>query len=454
MKTSEQPRHDDKPANTANAVDMKTPSVLQELDLCCPSDKQPFASHPKERNAIKSRGENKIYSYDTLNKWHFVHRKRIAISTNVELKDPPTKNSLDEELEEGKIFVACPAIDREADRWTKLARMPAQIEEKLSDEDKKTIAKAREQFLPDTTPVNIIQEGFFSSAIKFINHPMFPALLLVGFFVVGFIFAGVFLFEFLTKFIRISWCRDLLGSETNNINLPPTPFEKAWLPAIQNVTQKAMSIGASYASVLLSLEGRLIYAIKNSLAESTAATLLSFCTAQISSFIWQAERIKHDKQHACMNALHKCRNIQEEESFCLQFQSRTNEDKPLRDLRNDQCLQSKRTHQMAFRLFEINRLNQLSLRDTNLLDPLSFEKGEKYCKQNLKECSDREKKSDRVKKQEHPCRLFPNDKEKDKKFFSQVKVNSDIGTICWDNGADISPTFLHENIHIQKKKKA
>ena len=35
---------------------------------------------------------------------------------------------------------------------------------------------------------------------------------------------------------------------------------------------------------------------------------------------------------------------------------------------------------------------------------------------------------------------------KDKEFFSRVMVNPDIGTICWDNGADLSPTFLYENI--------
>ena len=35
---------------------------------------------------------------------------------------------------------------------------------------------------------------------------------------------------------------------------------------------------------------------------------------------------------------------------------------------------------------------------------------------------------------------------KDKEFFSKVSVNSDIGTICWENGADLSPTYLHENM--------
>ena len=36
---------------------------------------------------------------------------------------------------------------------------------------------------------------------------------------------------------------------------------------------------------------------------------------------------------------------------------------------------------------------------------------------------------------------------KNKDFFSRVLINPDIGTICWENGADLSPTYLHENIH-------
>lgn len=39
---------------------------------------------------------------------------------------------------------------------------------------------------------------------------------------------------------------------------------------------------------------------------------------------------------------------------------------------------------------------------------------------------------------------------KNREFFSQVKVNPDIGTICWNNGADLSPTFLHESIQAKK----
>ncbi len=39
---------------------------------------------------------------------------------------------------------------------------------------------------------------------------------------------------------------------------------------------------------------------------------------------------------------------------------------------------------------------------------------------------------------------------KDRKFFSEVKVNHDIGTICWNNGADLSPALLHEFIQAKK----
>lgn len=37
----------------------------------------------------------------------------------------------------------------------------------------------------------------------------------------------------------------------------------------------------------------------------------------------------------------------------------------------------------------------------------------------------------------------------DKRFFEKVSVNADIGTICWENGADLSPTYLRENIEIK-----
>jgi hypothetical protein len=39
----------------------------------------------------------------------------------------------------------------------------------------------------------------------------------------------------------------------------------------------------------------------------------------------------------------------------------------------------------------------------------------------------------------------------DKEFFSRVSVNPDIGTICWENGADLSPTSLRESIQTEKK---
>jgi hypothetical protein len=32
----------------------------------------------------------------------------------------------------------------------------------------------------------------------------------------------------------------------------------------------------------------------------------------------------------------------------------------------------------------------------------------------------------------------------DAKIFSQVRINSDTGTIEWDNGADFAPEFLYE----------
>jgi hypothetical protein len=36
---------------------------------------------------------------------------------------------------------------------------------------------------------------------------------------------------------------------------------------------------------------------------------------------------------------------------------------------------------------------------------------------------------------------------KDKHYFNTVHVNSEIGTICWENGADLSPSFLYDKIH-------
>ena len=35
---------------------------------------------------------------------------------------------------------------------------------------------------------------------------------------------------------------------------------------------------------------------------------------------------------------------------------------------------------------------------------------------------------------------------KDKNYFNKVRVNSDIGTICWKNGADLSPECLYKKI--------
>lgn len=35
---------------------------------------------------------------------------------------------------------------------------------------------------------------------------------------------------------------------------------------------------------------------------------------------------------------------------------------------------------------------------------------------------------------------------KSRDFFETVTVDSDIGTICWDNGADISPGYLYEHL--------
>jgi len=35
---------------------------------------------------------------------------------------------------------------------------------------------------------------------------------------------------------------------------------------------------------------------------------------------------------------------------------------------------------------------------------------------------------------------------KDKTYFAQVRVNGDIGTICWPNGADLDPDVLYAAI--------
>lgn len=35
---------------------------------------------------------------------------------------------------------------------------------------------------------------------------------------------------------------------------------------------------------------------------------------------------------------------------------------------------------------------------------------------------------------------------KDKNYFQSVFLDKETGTICWDNGADISPAYLLQNI--------
>jgi len=35
---------------------------------------------------------------------------------------------------------------------------------------------------------------------------------------------------------------------------------------------------------------------------------------------------------------------------------------------------------------------------------------------------------------------------KDKGFFDRVFVNPEIGTICWENGADLAPSFLYKSV--------
>jgi hypothetical protein len=35
---------------------------------------------------------------------------------------------------------------------------------------------------------------------------------------------------------------------------------------------------------------------------------------------------------------------------------------------------------------------------------------------------------------------------KDKNYFSKVYVNHDLGTICWENGADLSPAYLYAHL--------
>ncbi|MBI3536170.1 MAG: DUF2442 domain-containing protein [Chloroflexi bacterium] len=44
---------------------------------------------------------------------------------------------------------------------------------------------------------------------------------------------------------------------------------------------------------------------------------------------------------------------------------------------------------------------------------------------------------------------------KDLAYFKTVRVNSDIDTIVWDNGADMAPEFLYEiSVPLKKEAKA
>jgi hypothetical protein len=36
---------------------------------------------------------------------------------------------------------------------------------------------------------------------------------------------------------------------------------------------------------------------------------------------------------------------------------------------------------------------------------------------------------------------------KDVNFFQQVRVDPELGTIVWPNGADLAPGFLHQQVH-------
>ena len=38
---------------------------------------------------------------------------------------------------------------------------------------------------------------------------------------------------------------------------------------------------------------------------------------------------------------------------------------------------------------------------------------------------------------------------KDKTYFEQVRVDPEIGTICWPNGADLDPDVLHAAITVE-----
>lgn len=37
---------------------------------------------------------------------------------------------------------------------------------------------------------------------------------------------------------------------------------------------------------------------------------------------------------------------------------------------------------------------------------------------------------------------------RDLRYFSQVRVDPELGTIVWPNGANLAPEFLYEKVHV------